>query len=206
MGSCPAERPDSIVFMGIGEPFHNYEALLKAIRILSDERGYGMSPSRMTVSTAGVVPMIKCFGAERLRTHLAISLNATENELRRELMPGADQWTIAEIVEATDEYVRRSGRRATYAYVLLDGINDTPADAARLRGLLAGRLCHVNLIPYNPTASDEFQPPPGSRVREFAGRLEKAGIDTTVRFTKGRGVDAACGQLRLRRAAADAPQ
>jgi len=193
------ERVKSIVFMGIGEPFHNYDALLNAIRILSDPCGFAFSSGRMTVSTSGVVPMIERFGQERLRTHLAISLNTTDDQLRRELMPGIGPWTVEEVIAAGERYVRLSGRRVTYAHALLAGVNDSPADAARLAGLLQGRLCHVNVIPYNPTEAGSFRSPSAQRVQEFVRTLRNARIATTLRFTRGRSVQAACGQLRLER-------
>jgi 23S rRNA (adenine2503-C2)-methyltransferase len=192
------------VFMGMGEPMHNLQAVMKAIRILTDKAGWGISPQRIAVATSGIADGIRRYAAEGPATELAISLNAPTDELRQELMPGARD-PLADVLAACDEFSERHrGQPITYAYVLLRGRNDRPEHAAQLAELLRGRRHHVNLIPYNPVAGATFSRPPEREVSAFTRRLQKAGLNASVRHSRGGSINAACGQLRARGARRDA--
>ncbi len=196
-----AERPDgerevdNVVFMGMGEPMANYDAVVRAIRILADPHGYGFSSRRVTVSTSGLVPGIDRLAGEGLAARLAISLHAPTDELRSDLMPINRRFPVHDIVAAADRYAGAVGRRVSYEYVMLAGVNDTDEMADRLVQLLAGRSAHVNLIPYNQTAS-RFGSSPPDRIRAFADRVRAGGIPCTVRASRGQDIAAACGQLK----------
>ncbi len=192
------ERVTHVVVMGMGEPFLNYEATVKAIRNLNHPQGFGLGARRFTLSTVGVVPGIYRLAKEGLQLNLAVSLHAPEDGLREELVPLARRWPIREVLKAADAYSAATGRRVTYEYVLLARVNDSPAQARALARLLSGRLAHVNLIPFNPAPGLPFQRPPWPRVEAFRRELLKRGVDVTVRRSRGVRIQAGCGQLRSR--------
>jgi 23S rRNA (adenine2503-C2)-methyltransferase len=191
-------RLTHVVFMGMGEPLANYAAVLAAVRRLADQDLLRLSPRRITVSTSGLVKRVAQLGEERLPVTLAISLHAARDELRDVLVPINRKHPVAEVVGAADEFGRRTGRRVSYEWVLLAGVNDTPRDARELGALLRGRLAHVNLIPFNPVAGTGYGAPDERAVRRFAASVRAEGLNVTVRDTRGREADAACGQLRAR--------
>jgi len=192
----PTRRIDHVIFMGMGEPLLNYEATVKAIRLLNNELGFSMR--HLTVSTVGYVPGIRRLTEEKMPVTLAISLHASADELRRQLIPGMARWSVSEIVDACREYVQQTGRRLTFEYCLFDGINDGSAEAYELVRVLHGLNCHVNIIPYNPVSGLPFHTPPRKRIRAFREILESGGIRVTQRLQRGSDIDAACGQLRQR--------
>ncbi|MGH7922249.1 MAG: 23S rRNA (adenine(2503)-C(2))-methyltransferase RlmN [Candidatus Dormibacteraceae bacterium] len=196
-------RLSHVVFMGMGEPLANLPAVLPAVRRIADPAWLGISPRRITVSTSGLVPRIDRLAESGLPVTLAISLHAARDELRDHLVPINRRYPLRDVVGAADRYVMRTGRRVSYEWVLLQGVNDQDRDALELIALLRRRLAHVNLIPFNPVDGTAYREPPAAVVRRFASRLEAAGIGVTVRDTRGRESEAACGQLRARTIAAD---
>ncbi len=194
--ASPNYRVSHVVFMGMGEPLLNHEATLKAVRLLNGELGIGMR--HLTVSTVGYVPGIRKLAQEKLQFTLAVSLHAPTDDLRRQLIPTMTRWSVAEIIESCREYMQQTGRRVTFEYCLLDGVNDGVAEAHELAWLLRGLSCHVNLIPYNPVHGLGFSSPPPERIHAFRETLERAGIQLTQRVQRGADIDAACGQLRRR--------
>jgi 23S rRNA (adenine2503-C2)-methyltransferase len=186
----------NLVFMGMGEPFLNYEAVMDSVALLNDPQGFGMGARRMTVSTAGVVPGIKRFTSEGIQVNLAISLHAADDELRTRLMPINKKWPIAALIAAAYDYVARTNRKIFYEYLMLAEVNDRPDDARRLADLLGGKLHHVNLIPYNATDAP-YQRSQVVRMRRFSDILQERGVPTTIRHTMGDDIAAACGQLRI---------
>lgn len=197
---------DSVVFMGMGEPFMNYEALSKAITVLTHPRGRAMSPRRITVSTSGIAEGIRRLGADHPQVRLAVSLVAAESGLRRALMPVEERNPLPRLKEALLAYQKAGGRRITLEYVLLKGINHRREDADLTARFAAGLSCNINLIPWNPAAgiapvrlSDgreyELAEPDTADVHTFQAALEKRGLTVVLRYKKGRGVNAACGQL-----------
>jgi 23S rRNA (adenine2503-C2)-methyltransferase len=187
----------NVVFMGMGEPLANYDEVRRAIRLLSHPQGMHLGARRITVSTAGVVPAMRRFADEHLQVGLAVSLHAPNDALRGELMPINHRWPIGAVLGAADYYVERTGRRVSYEYTLMSGVNDTADLADELARLLRGRLCHVNLIPLNPTEDVDLVAPSAERALAFEQRLRAAGIAATIRVNRGRDILAACGQLRL---------
>jgi 23S rRNA (adenine2503-C2)-methyltransferase len=193
----PAGRVTHLVFMGMGEPLANYRALVRALRILTDARlGAGYSPRRITVSTVGLVSGIDRLGREGLNVNLAISLHAASDELRAQLMPVNRSWNLDALMAAVRRYPLAPRQRVFFEYVLLDGVNDAPDDAARLVRLLRGVRAKVNLIPFNDWEGSAFRRPPLHRILAFQSILLGAGVTTTVRWSKGEDIGAACGQLR----------
>jgi 23S rRNA (adenine2503-C2)-methyltransferase len=190
----PPEDRINLVFMGMGEPFLNYENFIKASRLLVD--GVGIAERRMTVSTAGIVPRIRDFGEEKIRPKLAISLNASNDELRTRLMPVSKKWTLEMLMAAAREFPLRTREWITFEYVLLGGVNDTPENAKEVAELLRGMRCKVNLIALNPGPGIDFMTPGEQRVRTFQKILREAGIPAFVRRPRGRDIYAACGQLK----------
>ena len=188
----------NVVFMGMGEPLANYDETLRAIRLLAHPEGLHLGARRMTLSTSGLVPHIRRLAGEGLQVGLAISLHAPNDELRSRLMPVNRRWPIAEVLAAADDYAARTGRRVSYEYTLMAGVNDSDALADELADLLVGRLCHVNLIPLNPTEDASLRAPSMQRAWGFEARLRAAGIPATIRQNRGRDILAACGQLRLK--------
>lgn len=191
----------NLVFMGQGEPFLNYGNFMKAVRLLHE--GTGIPLSRMTVSTSGIVPRIEEFGREAMRPKLAISLNASNDEVRSEIMPLNRKWNIASIMEAVRRFPLRTRERVTFEYVLLDGVNDKPEQARELVELLQGLRCKVNLIALNAGPEIAFGTPPEERVRGFKQILERGGVAAYVRKPRGRDIYAACGQLKKSREVAE---
>jgi 23S rRNA (adenine2503-C2)-methyltransferase len=197
-----ADRVTNLVFMGMGEPLHNYKNVLRALEILTDPTGADFSRRRITVSTAGLVPGIEKLAAETrtaLRVNLAVSLNATTDPIRDVLMPINKKWNIARLLEAVRAFPLEKRRRVTFEYVLLDGVNDSDADAERLPKLLRGIPSKVNLIPWNPhelvDGSIPYRRPSDERVRAFQQALKTRGLAVYVRRPRGDDIDAACGQL-----------
>lgn len=186
----------NLVFMGQGEPFLNYDSFIKAVRLLSDPDGVNISPSRMTVSTAGVVPRIGDLGKEAVRPKLAISLNGSNDVIRERVMPINRKWNIAQLLEAARAFPLRPRERLTFEYVLLDQVNDFPENARELAELLAGMRAKVNLIALNSGPEIPFNTPSDHRVQAFQRTLAAAGIPTFVRRPRGRDIYAACGQLK----------
>jgi 23S rRNA (adenine2503-C2)-methyltransferase len=187
----------NLVFMGMGEPLLNYENVMAAIRVLADPAGIGISTRHMTLSTSGIVPGIRKFASEPLRPKLAISLNATTDELRDRIMPINRKWPIADLLNACREFPLRPHERLTFEYVLLQGVNDSKEDARRLAKLIRGIPAKVNLIGLNPGAELPFRTPPDERVIAFQQALIRAGVSAYVRKPRGRDIFAACGQLKL---------
>lgn len=190
------ERVSNVVVMGTGEPMDNYDNLLKFISMLSDDKGLNISQRNITVSTCGIVENMKRLADERLQITLALSLHSVTDEKRRELMPIANKYTIAELMDTCEYYFNATGRRITFEYSLVRGVNDTDEDA---KGLikLAGRVkAHVNLIPVNPIKEREYRETAHPEVVAFKNKLEKSHINVTIRREMGRDIDGACGQLR----------
>jgi 23S rRNA (adenine2503-C2)-methyltransferase len=195
----PGETVTHIVVMGMGESLANLDNLIAALdRLCSAEEGLGLGQRRVTISTVGLPEKIRKLAAIDRQYHLAVSLHAPTEELRNELVPVNEKVGLTAVLEAADDYFRNTGRQVTYEYVLLHGINDRPRDALALAQLLRGRKSHVNLIPYNPVASLPYQRPAPEAIRRFVAALRDRGVSVTVRKTKGRAIDAACGQLRRR--------
>ncbi len=196
LGANRAERiVSNVVMMGMGEPLLNYDNVLPALRLMLDDNAYGLSRRRVTVSTAGIVPMI-----DRLREDcpvaLAVSLHAPTDRLRDELMPINRKYPLRSLMAACARYLKRAPRDSiTFEYVMLDGVNDREADARALLGLIGTVSCKVNLIPFNPFPNSGFRRSPPDRIRRFAESLQAAGVITTTRKTRGANIDAACGQL-----------
>ena len=189
------EHVTNLVFMGMGEPMANYDEMIRAVKILTHPRGFGLGQRHITISTIGIVSGIEKLADENLQIGLAISLHAPTNDLRKKLVPTATPNSVEEIIESGHNYFKRTGRRVTFEYALMDGVNDSPDIANNLVKLLKGNGSHVNLIPINPTAGD-FKRPSNNRVHEFERILSKAGINCTIRIEKGTEISAACGQLR----------
>ena len=190
------ERVSNVVVMGTGEPLDNYENLLRFIRILTEEGGLHISQRNLTVSTCGIVPKIRELAGEKLQMTLALSLHAPNDEKRRELMPIARKYTIEEILAACEYYFKETGRRITFEYSLVAGVNDSQADAAQLADRIKSINCHVNLIPVNPVKERSFRRSAREAVEKFKIKLEKYGINVTIRREMGSDIDGACGQLR----------
>ncbi len=190
------ERVSNVVVMGTGEPFDNYDTLIQFLRMLTDTNGLNISQRNITVSTCGIVPKIRAFAEEDLQVTLALSLHASDNEKRKELMPIAYTYSLGEVMDACRYYFQKTGRRMTYEYSLVGGVNDTREDAKALAGLLRGQNCHVNLIPVNPVKEKGYVQPDRTAVLDFKDKLEKYGINATIRREMGRDIDGACGQLR----------
>jgi 23S rRNA (adenine2503-C2)-methyltransferase len=185
----------NVVFMGLGEPLHNTERVFAAVRILNDPQRVGIGARHLTVSTSGVVPSMDRMADELPQVNLAISLHAAHDELRDELVPINRRWPIEAVLGAGRRFAGRTGRRVSLEYVMIDGINDAPEEAHRLAALARGWLCHVNLIPLNPTPAAPWRGTPRDGIDRFAGILRGGGVATTVRDTRGRSIEAACGQL-----------
>jgi 23S rRNA (adenine2503-C2)-methyltransferase len=190
-------RLSHVVFMGMGEPLANYSRVVEAVRRITAPapEGLGLSQRHVTVSTVGLVPAIRRLTGEQLSVTLALSLHAPDDELRDELVPVNQRWKVAEVLEAAWGYAASTGRRVSIEYAMIRDVNDQPWRADLLGRLLAGRLAHVNLIPLNPTPGSRWDASPKPVEREFVRRLRAVGIPTTVRDTRGREIDGACGQL-----------
>lgn len=194
--AAKGKRITNIVFMGMGEPFHNYDAVLNAVALLNDAQGFGLGHRHITISTVGLVPQIDQFGDEHTQVNLAISLHAPNDDVRSNMMPVNRKWKIGELMAACERYVNKTKRKIFFEYVMLEGINDTEEHARQLARLMAGHLYHVNLIPYNSTPDAPYQGTADANIWKFAAILDAAGVPTTVRQNMGRDIAAACGQLR----------
>jgi 23S rRNA (adenine2503-C2)-methyltransferase len=190
----------NVVLMGMGEPLANWAATWQAIETLTDSRGYNLGARRITLSTVGLVPGVRRMAEEGLPINLAVSLHAPNEELRNQLLPVSQHHSLADLMSAVREYGQKTGRRITFEYALIAGVNDALKQARDLAALLGGLLCHVNLIPLNPTPGSALRPSPREQVDAFCDVLEAAGIPTTVRMRRGIGIEAGCGQLRQRQA------
>jgi len=198
-GSTPIDHITNIVLMGMGEPLHNYDNVLRALRILNSPDGFNLGARHMTVSTVGLVPAIRKLSQEPLQVNLAISLHAPTDELRSQTMPVNRKYPLKEVLAACQDYIATTGRQVTFEYVLLAGVNDTPEHAHQLGELLAPlkQFAHVNCIPVNATSAD-YRPPGGAAIRAFRNILFEHGVSNTVRAERGDDIAAACGQLRTR--------
>jgi 23S rRNA (adenine2503-C2)-methyltransferase len=204
--SNPEQPVTNVVYMGMGEPLANYAETLRSIRLLMHPDGLRLGARRITLSTSGLAPQIRRLADEHLQIGLAISLHAPDDELRSRLMPVNNRWPIAEVLDAAQYYVDRTGRRVSFEYTLMAGVNDSDALATDLAWLLRGRLCHVNLIPLNPNEDASLHASSAQRALAFESRLREAGVAATIRVNRGRDILAACGQLRLAEKKRKAPQ
>lgn len=195
-------RLSNVVFMGMGEPFHNYDASLEAVAMLMDRLGIGAR--HITISTVGLVPQIRRFADEGLQVKLAVSLHKADDGERSALLPVNRRWPIAELMDACRYYVERTKRRVTFEWAAIAGENDTVAEAQRLGRLLAGLHCHVNVIPLNPTGGYGGRPAPGPDLERFLATLRQYGVKATVRVRRGIDIEAGCGQLKTAVIGADA--
>lgn len=198
IGEDIGERISNVVVMGSGEPLDNYDNLVKFITMLTDANGLNISQRNLTVSTCGLVPQIRELATHQFQMTLALSLHASSQEKRRELMPVANKYDLKDVLEACDDYFEKTGRRITFEYSLVGGVNDTDEDVEQLVQLLHGKNCHINLIPVNPIKERDFVQSSRPVVEEFQKKLQTHGITATVRREMGRDIDGACGQLRRR--------
>ncbi len=192
------ERVSNVVIMGTGEPLDNYDNFLRFVTLLTDEHGLHISQRNITVSTCGIVPNILALAKENLQITLALSLHGATQEKRKKLMPIANKYELQEVLKACDAYFKETGRRITFEYSLVHGVNDTEEDARELIEILKPRNCHLNLIPVNPIKERDFEQPSRKSALNFKNKLEKSGINVTIRREMGADIDGACGQLRRR--------
>ena len=190
------ERVSNVVIMGTGEPFDNYDNLMHFLKILTDQNGLNISARNITVSTCGIPDRIKAFATEGLPITLALSLHAPNNQIRKQLMPIASKYTLEEVMSAYQYYYEKTGRRLTFEYSMVEGINDAEEHAKELASLIKGMNCHVNLIPVNPIKERNYKKSENKKVQNFKNILEKNRINVTIRREMGADIDAACGQLR----------
>jgi 23S rRNA (adenine2503-C2)-methyltransferase len=190
------ERVSNVVVMGTGEPLDNYDNLLKFIELISDENGLNISQRNITVSTCGIVENMKRLADKGLAITLALSLHGSTQEKRQSLMPIAGKYDIGEVIEACRYYFEKTGRRITFEYSLVGGVNDTDTDADNLAKLVSGLNCHINLIPVNPIKEREYVESEKKDIMKFKNKLEKKHVNVTIRREMGRDIDGACGQLR----------
>jgi 23S rRNA (adenine2503-C2)-methyltransferase len=190
------ERVSNVVIMGTGEPLDNYDNVVRFIRLISDPNGLNISPRSITLSTCGIPDKIRALAEEGLPVTLALSLHAPDDEVRSQLMPIAAQYELSQVLEAVKYYFDKTGRRLTFEYSMVDGINDKEEHATRLARLLKGINCHVNLIPVNPIKERNFARSKTEKIQLFKNTLEKNRINVTIRREMGTDIDAACGQLR----------
>lgn len=198
IGKDTGERVSNVVVMGTGEPMDNFDNLLKFIELLTDENGLNISQRNLTVSTCGIVPRMRELADQKLQITLALSLHASTQKKRLELMPVANKYEIHEVIDACRYYFEQTGRRITFEYSLVGGVNDTEEDVRNLCDLVKGMNCHINLIPVNPIKERDYVQPTAQVTADFKNRLEKHGINVTIRREMGRDIDGACGQLRKR--------
>ena len=192
------ERVSNVVVMGTGEPLDNYDHFVRFVHLITDEHGLHISQRNITVSTCGIVPNMKRLAEERLQITLALSLHGSTQEKRKQLMPVAIKYELSEVLEACDYYFEQTGRRITFEYSLVAGVNDTEEDARELIRLLKPRNCHLNLIPVNPIKERSFLKPSKKSAENFKNIFEKQKINVTIRREMGSDIDGACGQLRRR--------
>ncbi|HKU67064.1 MAG TPA: 23S rRNA (adenine(2503)-C(2))-methyltransferase RlmN [Candidatus Baltobacteraceae bacterium] len=194
--AAKGKRITNIVFMGMGEPFHNYDAVMDAVALLHDGQGFGLGHRHITISTVGLVDKIDRFSDEGIQVNLAISLHAPSDDVRSGIMPVNRKFSMDELLAACDRYIEKTNRKVFFEYVMLRGVNDSAEHAAELARRMRGHLYHVNLIPYNTTPDGPFAGTENEQIWAFAAVLDAAGIPTTVRQNMGRDISAACGQLR----------
>jgi 23S rRNA (adenine2503-C2)-methyltransferase len=192
------EHVTNVVMMGMGEPLHNYEATLTAVDRLTDSEGFNLGARKITISTVGLVPAMRRYADEQRQTPLAVSLHAATDEERDRLIPVNRKWPVAELIAACHYYIEKTGRRLTFEWALINGENDTIEQAQKLGQLVRGMLCHVNLIPLNPTQGYGGAPSSRERVEAFQAELARYGVSSTVRVRRGIDIQAGCGQLRDR--------
>lgn len=190
------ERVSNVVIMGSGEPMDNYDNVIKFLELINSEKGLNISHRNITVSTCGLVPKIMELADLKLQITLAISLHAPNDELRKTMMPIANKYTIEQIIDSCKYYIEKTGRRISFEYSLVKGVNDTEECATQLIKLVKGMNCHINLIPVNPIKERDYKQSDKKSVNEFRNKLERNGINATVRREMGRDIDGACGQLR----------
>ena len=193
------EKIDNIVFMGMGEPFLNYDNFIKSARDFHNPEKFNIGSRRMSVSTCGIIEGIKKLATEKMQINLAISLHAPLDSLRTQLMPIAKKYSIVNILKAVDYYISKTGRRVMFEYIMLKNVNDADDDAIALAQIMKKKLYLVNLIPYNQTG--KFKPSSSARIEQFKETLEKLGVAVTARYSQGQGINAACGQLAVNRRA-----
>ncbi|HNH26883.1 MAG TPA: 23S rRNA (adenine(2503)-C(2))-methyltransferase RlmN [Anaerolineales bacterium] len=189
------EVVSNVVFMGMGEPFHNYDNVMSAIDRLNDADGYKFGARRLTISTVGLVPQIRRFADEQRQVNLAISLHAADDDERLAIMPVNKRYKIDDVIDACKYYIEKTHRRVTFEWALINGVNDTPEVAQKLASRLKGLLCHVNAIPLNPTQGYQGEATSRQRAQVFRETLEQAGIPCTIRMRRGIDINAGCGQL-----------
>jgi 23S rRNA (adenine2503-C2)-methyltransferase len=194
----PGRKITNLVYMGMGEPLHNYDNMVRSLRILTTQKGAGLAQRRITVSTAGLVPKLERLGNEDVRPNLAVSLNAPNDEIRDEIMPINRKWNIEKLLAALRAYPLEQRRRITFEYVLLAGVNDSMRDAAQLSKLLRGMKCKVNIIPWNPHPEAPYRRPAPAVIDAFQSECKRLGLPTYLRRPRGDDIDAACGQLANR--------
>ena len=190
------EKISNVVYMGIGEPLDNYDNVIKSVKIINDPYGLNIGARHISLSTCGIVPKIYKLAEENIQCTLSISLHATSDEKRRDIMPIANRYTIEELLNACKEYIKITGRRISFEYALIYGKNDSYEDAVSLAKLLRGMIAHVNLIPVNEIKEKEYKKATEKSIEKFMNTLNSMGIVTTVRRELGSDIDAACGQLR----------
>ena len=194
----PDRRITNLVYMGMGEPLHNYENVMASLRILTHDLGANLSQRRITLSTAGLVPRLEKLGLADVRPNLAVSLNAPNDRVRDEIMPINRKWNIGTLLGAIRAYPLEHRRRVTFEYVLLAGVNDSPADARELAKILRGVKCKVNVIPFNPHPEAGYARPAAAVIDAFQAECKRSGLPTYLRTPRGDDIDAACGQLANR--------
>ncbi|CAN5780346.1 23S rRNA (adenine(2503)-C(2))-methyltransferase RlmN [soil metagenome] len=186
----------NLVMMGMGEPFHTYAATMRFVGILNDHDGFDFGARRITISTSGIVPFIDKLADEPYQVNLAVSIHAANDELRSSLVPINDRWPVADLIAAVRRYIDKANRRVSFEYALMTGVNSSDEHARELAQRLRGLLCHVNVIPYNPTPGAPYERPTPEGVERFVSVLTEAGIPATIRYSRGLDITAACGQLR----------
>ena len=192
------ERVSNIVVMGSGEPLDNYDNFVRFVHMISDEHGLHISQRNITASTCGIIPNMLRLAEEGLQITLALSLHGSNQEKRKKLMPVANKYELTDVLKACDVYFEKTGRRVTFEYSLVKDVNDQDEDVKELAAMLKNRNCHLNLIPVNPIREHDFKKPDGKNARDFKNKLEKNGINVTIRRERGSDIDGACGQLRRR--------
>jgi len=195
---CPDKKLTHLVFMGTGEPFDNYDSVLKAIRIINSKESLNIGARRITISTSGVIPGIEKLIKERIQVELSVSLHAAFDQLRSEIMPVNKAYPLKYLIDACKKYILETNRQVTFEYILIDGINSDLKNARELGKLISGMNCKVNLIPVNPIKELSINPPASKNIAQFKEHLIKSGINVTLRAERGQDINAACGQLRLK--------